>query len=146
MEVLLKKSDKIKNNLKLYKGTKYMELIRIYPRTSVKSNISEVKVKITTKKYKTPRSNVLYTMKVYFSPVLLNELSWSKGSPIAVFKDEKNINNYFLKIAEDSRGFKIYNVKDIYYIQFTTENTVDKYQELNIANFEITDNGLKIVL
>ena len=146
MEVLLKKPNKIKNNLKLYKGTKYMELIRIYPRTSVKSNISEVKVKITTKKYKTPRSNVLYTMKVYFSPILLNELSWSKGSPIAVFKDEKNINNYFLKIAEDNRGFKIYNVKDIYYIQFTTENIVDKYQELNIANFEITDNGLKIVL
>ena len=146
MEVLFKKSNKIKNNLKLYKGIKYMELIRIYPRTSVKSNISEVKVKITAKKYKTSRSNVLYTMKVYFSPVLLNELSWSKGSPIAVFKDEKNINNYYLKIAEDSRGFKIYNVKDIYYIQFTTENTVDKYQELNIANFEITDYGLKIVL
>ena len=146
MEVLFKKSNKIKNNLKLYKGIKYMELIRIYPRTSVKSNISEVKVKITVKKYKTPRSNVLYTMKVYFSPILLNELSWSKGNPIAVFKDEKNINNYFLKIAEDSRGFKIYNVKDIYYIQFTTENTVDKYQELNIANFEITYNGLKIIL
>jgi len=146
MEVLLKKSDKIKNNLKLYKGTKYMELIRIYPRTSVKSNISEVKVKITTKKYKTPRSNVLYTMKVYFSPVLLNELSWSKGNPIAVFKDEKNINNYFLKIAEDNRGFKIYNVKDIYYIQFTIDNSFDKYKEVNIANFEITDNGLKIII
>lgn len=146
MEVLFKKSNKIKNNLKLYKGTKYMELIRIYPRTSVKSNISEVKVKITAKKYKTPRSNVLYTMKVYFSPILLNELSWSKGNLIAVFKDEKNINNYYLKIAEDSRGFKIYNTKDIYYIQFTIDNILDKYKEVNIANFEITDNGLKIVL
>lgn len=146
MEVIFKKSNKIKNNLKLYKGIKHMELIRIYPRTSVKSNISEVKVKITAKKYKTPKANDLYTMKVYFSPVLLNELSWSKGSPIAVFKDEKNINNYFLKIAEDSRGFKIYNVKDIYYIQFTINNTFDKYKEVNIANFKITDNGLKIVL
>jgi hypothetical protein len=85
-------------------------------------------------------------MKVYFSPILLNELSWSKGSPIAVFKDEKNINNYFLKIAEDNRGFKIYNVKDIYYIQFTIDNAFDKYKEVNIANFEITDNGLKIIL
>ena len=33
MEVLFKKSNKIKNNLKLYKGIKYMELTRIYPRT-----------------------------------------------------------------------------------------------------------------
>ena len=146
MEVLLKKSNKIKNNLKLYKGTKYMELIRIYPRTSVKSNISEVKVKITTKKYKTPRNNELYIMKVYFSPMLLNELSWVKGNSIAVFKDDKNINNYFLKIAEDNRGFRIYNTKDVYYIQFTIDNVVDKYKDLTTASFETIDNGLKIIL
>ena len=53
MKVLFKKSTKkIKNNLKLYKGIKYMKLTRIYPRTSIKSTISEVKVKIIPKKYK----------------------------------------------------------------------------------------------
>jgi hypothetical protein len=147
MKVLFKKSTKkIKNNLKLYKGIKYMKLTRIYPRTSIKSTISEVKVKIIPKKYKTPRSNELYIMKVYFSPVLLNELSWTKGNSIAVFKDDKNINNYFLKIAEDNRGFKIYNTKDVYYIQFTINNVVDKYKDLTTASFETVDNGLKITL
>ena len=147
MKVLFKKSTKkIKNNLKLYKGIKYMKLTRIYPRTSIKSTISEVKVKIIPKKYKTPRSNELYIMKVYFSPILLNELSWTKGNSIAVFKDDKNINNYFLKIAEDNRGFRIYNVKDVYYIQFTIDNVVDKYKDLNNASFETVDEGLKITL
>ena len=147
MNVLFKKSTKkIKNNLKLYKGIKYMKLTRIYPRTSIKSTISEVKVKIILKKYKTPRSNELYIMKVYFSPMLLNELSWNKGNSIAVFKDDKNINNYFLKIAEDNRGFKIYNTKDVYYIQFTINNVVDKYKDLNTASFETVDEGLKITL
>ena len=147
MKVLFKKSTKkIKNNLKLYKGIKYMKLTRIYPRTSIKSTISEVKVKIIPKKYKTPRSNELYIMKVYFSPILLNELSWTKGNSIAVFKDDKNINNYFLKIAEDNRGFKIYNTKDVYYIQFTIDNVVDKYKDLNNASFETVDEGLKITL
>ena len=147
MKVLFKKSTKkIKNNLKLYKGIKYMKLTRIYPRTSIKSTISEVKVKIIPKKYKTPRSNELYIMKVYFSPMLLNELSWTKGNSIAVFKDDKNINNYFLKIAEDNRGFKIYNTKDVYYIQFTIDNVVDKYKDLTTASFETVDDGLKIIL
>ena len=147
MKVLFKKSTKkIKNNLKLYKGIKYMKLTRIYPRTSIKSTISEVKVKIIPKKYKTPRNNVLYIMKVYFSPMLLNELSWTKGNSIAVFKDDKNINNYFLKIAEDNRGFRIYNTKDVYYIQFTIDNVVDKYKDLTTASFETVDNGLKIIL
>jgi hypothetical protein len=147
MKVLFKKSTKkIKNNLKLYKRIKYMKLTRIYPRTSIKSTISEVKVKIIPKKYKTPRNNELYIMKVYFSPMLLNELSWNKGNSIAVFKDDKNINNYFLKIAEDNRGFKIYNTKDVYYIQFTIDNVVDKYKDLTTASFETTDNGLKITL
>ena len=147
MKVLFKKSTKkIKNNLKLYKGIKYMKLTRIYPRTSIKSTISEVKVKIIPKKYKTPRSNELYIMKVYFSPMLLNELSWTKGNSIAVYKDDKNINNYFLKIAEDNRGFKIYNTKDVYYIQFTIDNVVDKYKDLTTASFETVDEGLKITL
>ena len=147
MNVLFKKSTKkIKNKLKLYKGIKYMELTRIYPRTSIKSIISEVKVKMIPKKYKTPRNNELYIMKVYFSPMLLNELSWVKGNSIAVFKDDKNINNYFLKIAEDNRGFRIYNTKDIYYIQFTIDNVVDKYKNLTTASFETVDNGLKIIL
>ena len=147
MNVLFKKSNKkIKNNLKLYKGIKYMKLTRIYPRTSIKSTISEVKVKIIPKKYKTQRNNELYIMKVYFSPMLLNELSWTKGNSIAVFKDDKNINNYFLKIAEDNRGFKIYNTKDVYYIQFTIDNVVDKYKDLNNASFETVDEGLKITL
>ena len=147
MNVLFKKSTKkIKNNLKLYKGIKYMELTRIYPRTSIKSTISEIKVKMFPKKYKTPRNNELYIMKVYFSPMLLNELSWVKGNSIAVFKDDKNINNYFLKIAEDNRGFRIYNVKDVYYIQFTIDNVVDKYKDLTTASFETVDNGLKIIL
>ena len=147
MNVLFKKStNKIKNKLKLYKGIKYMELTRIYPRTSIKSIISEVKVKMIPKKYKTPRNNELYIMKVYFSPMLLNELSWVKGNSIAVFKDDKNINNYFLKIAEDNRGFRIYNTKDIYYIQFTIDNVVDKYKDLTTASFETVDNGLKIIL
>ena len=147
MNVLFKKStNKIKNKLKLYKGIKYMELTRIYPRTSIKSTISEVKVKMIPKKYKTPRNNELYIMKVYFSPMLLNELSWVKGNSIAVFKDDKNINNYFLKIAEDNRGFRIYNTKDIYYIQFTIDNVVDKYKDLTTASFETVDNGLKIIL
>ena len=147
MNVLFKKSiKKIKNNLKLYKGIKYMELTRIYPRTSIKSTISEVKVKMIPKKYKTPRNNELYIMKVYFSPMLLNELLWNKGNSIAVFKDDKNINNYFLKIAEDNRGFKIYNVKDVYYIQFTIDNVVDKYKDLTNASFEAVDDGLKIIL
>ena len=147
MKVLFKKSTKkIKNNLKLYKGIKYMELTRIYPRTSIKSTISEVKVKMFPKKYKTPRNNELYIMKVYFSPMLLNELSWVKGNSIAVFKDDKNINNYFLKIAEDNRGFRIYNVKDVYYIQFTIDNIVDKYKDLTTASFETIDDGLKIIL
>ena len=147
MNVLFKKStNKIKNNLKLYKGIKYMELTRIYPRTSIKSTISEVKVKMIPKKYKTPRNNELYIMKVYFSPMLLNELSWTKGNSIAVFKDDKNINNYFLKIAEDSRGFRIYNTKNVYYIQFKIDNVVDKYKDLNTASFETVDNGLKIIL
>ena len=123
-----------------------MELIRIYPRTSIKSNISEVKVKITAKKYKTPKDNELYTMKVYFSPMLLKELSWTKGTSIAVFKDDKTINNYFFKLVEDNRGFKIYNTKDIYYIQFTIDSIVNKYKELTTASFEITDGGLKIIL
>jgi hypothetical protein len=123
-----------------------MELTRIYPRTSIKSTISEVKVKMIPKKYKTPRNNELYIMKVYFSPMLLNELSWVKGNSIAVFKDDKNINNYFLKIAEDNRGFRIYNTKDVYYIQFTIDNVVDKYKDLNNASFETVDNGLKIIL
>ena len=123
-----------------------MELTRIYPRTSIKSTISEVKVKMIPKKYKTPRNNELYIMKVYFSPMLLNELSWVKGNSIAVFKDDKNINNYFLKIAEDNRGFRIYNVKDVYYIQFTIDNVVDKYKDLTNASFETVDNGLKIIL
>ena len=123
-----------------------MKLTRIYPRTSIKSTISEVKVKIMPKKYKTPRNNELYIMKVYFSPMLLNELSWVKGNSIAVFKDDKNINNYFLKIAEDNRGFRIYNVKDVYYIQFTIDNVVDKYKDLTTASFETVDNGLKIIL
>ena len=123
-----------------------MKLTRIYPRTSIKSTISEVKVKIMPKKYKTPRNNELYIMKVYFSPVLLNELSWTKGNSIAVFKDDKNINNYFLKIAEDNRGFKIYNTKDVYYIQFTINNVVDKYKDLTTASFETVDDGLKIIL
>ena len=147
MNVLFKKSNKkIKNNLKLYKGIKYMELTRIYPRTSIKSIISEVKVKMIPKKYKTPRNNELYIMKLYFSPMLLNELSWTKGNSIAVFKDDKNINNYFLKIAEDSRGFRIYNTKNVYYIQFTIDNVVDKYKDLTTASFETVDNGLKIIL
>ena len=147
MNVLFKKStNKIKNKLKLYKGIKYMELTRIYPRTSIKSIISEVKVKMIPKKYKTPRNNELYIMKVYFSPMLLNELSWVKGNSIAVFKDDKNINNYFLKIAEDNRGFRIYNTKDVYYIQFTIDNVVDKYKDLTTASFETVDNGLKIIL
>ena len=147
MNVLFKKStNKIKNNLKLYKGIKYMKLTRIYPRTSIKSTISEVKVKIIPKKYKTPRNNELYIMKVYFSPMLLNELSWTKGNSIAVFKDDKNINNYFLKIAEDNRGFRIYNTKDVYYIQFTIDNVVDKYKNLNTTSFETVDDGLKIIL
>jgi len=147
MIVLFKKStNKIKNKLKLYKGIKYMELTRIYPRTLIKSTISEVKVKIIPKKYKTPRNNELYIMKVYFSPMLLNELSWTKGNNIAVFKDDKNINNYFLKIAEDNKGFRIYNVKNVYYIQFTIDNVVDKYKNLNITNFEKIDDGLKITL
>ena len=147
MNVLFKKStNKIKNKLKLYKGIKYMELTRIYPRTSIKSTISEIKVKMFPKKYKTPRNNELYIMKVYFSPMLLNELSWVKGNSIAVFKDDKNINNYFLKIAEDNRGFRIYNVKDVYYIQFTIDNVVDKYKDLTTASFETVDNGLKIIL
>jgi hypothetical protein len=85
-------------------------------------------------------------MKVYFSPMLLNELSWTKGNSIAVFKDDKNINNYFLKIAEDNRGFRIYNVKDVYYIQFTIDNVVDKYKDLTTASFETVDDGLKIIL
>ena len=123
-----------------------MKLTRIYPRTSIKSTISEVKVKIISKKYKTPRNNELYIMKVYFSPMILNELSWVKGNSIAVFKDDKNINNYFLKIAEDNRGFKIYNTKDVYYIQFTIDNVVDKYKDLNTASFETVDDGLKIIL
>ena len=147
MNVLFKKStNKIKNKLKLYKGIKYMELTRIYPRTSIKSTISEIKVKMFPKKYKTPRNNELYIMKVYFSPMLLNELSWTKGNSIAVFKDDKNINNYFLKIAEDNRGFRIYNTKDVYYIQFTIDNVVDKYKDLTTASFETVDNGLKIIL
>ena len=147
MNVLFKNSTKkIKNNLKLYKGIKYMKLTRIYPRTSIKSTISEVKVKIIPKKYKTPRNNELYIMKVYFSPMLLNELSWIKDNSIAVFKDDKNINNYFLKIVEDNRGFKIYNTKDVYYIQFTIDNVVDKYKDLNTASFETVDEGLKITL
>ena len=123
-----------------------MELTRIYPRTSIKSTISEVKVKMIPKKYKTPRNNELYIMKVYFSPMLLNELSWVKGNSIAVFKDDKNINNYFLKIAEDNRSFRIYNTKDIDYIQFTIDNVVDKYKDLTTASFETVDNGLKIIL
>ena len=123
-----------------------MKLTRIYPRTSIKSTISEVKVKIIPKKYKTPRNNELYIMKVYFSPMLLNELSWTKGNSVAVFKDDKNINNYFLKIAEDNRGFRIYNTKDVYYIQFTIDNVVDKYKDLTTASFETVDNGLKIIL
>jgi len=123
-----------------------MKLTRIYPRTSIKSTISEVKVKIIPKKYKTPRNNELYIMKVYFSPMLLNELSWTKGNSIAVFKDDKNINNYFLKIAEDNRGFRIYNTKDVYYIQFTIDNVVDKYKDLTTASFETVDEGLKITL
>lgn len=123
-----------------------MKLTRIYPRTSIKSTISEVKVKIIPKKYKTPRNNEFYIMKVYFSAILLNELSWNKGNSIAVFKDDKNINNYFLKIAEDNRGFRIYNTKDVYYIQFTIDNVVDKYKDLTIASFEIVDDGLKIIL
>ena len=123
-----------------------MKLTRIYPRTSIKSTISEVKVKIMPKKYKTPRNNELYIMKVYFSHVLLNELSWTKWNSIAVFKDDKNINNYFLKIAEDNRGFKIYNTKDVYYIQFTINNVVDKYKDLTTASFETVDDGLKIIL
>lgn len=150
MKVVIKKSSKkIKNDLKLYKGIKYMELIRIYPRTAIKSNISEVKVKITAKKYKVPKTNELYTMKVYFSPILLNELSWTKGTNIAVYKDDKNKNNYVLSIAEDNRGFKIYNVKDVYYIQFTTDNIVVKYNQLTNADFEILKDefkGLKIIL
>ena len=146
MIVVTKRSRKNKNNIKLYQGIKHMELIRIYPRTSIKSNISEVKVKITAKKYKTPKDNELYTMKVYFSPMLLKELSWTKGTSIAVFKDDKTINNYFFKLVEDNRGFKIYNTKDIYYIQFTIDSIVNKYKELTTASFEITDGGLKIIL
>ena len=146
MILVTKWSRKNKNNIKLYQGIKHMDLVRIYPRTSIKSNISEVKVKITAKKYKTAKVNELYTMKVYFSPMLLKDLGWTKGSIIAVFKDDKTINNYFFKIADDNRGFKIYNTKDIYYIQFTIDSIVNKYKELTTASFEITDGGLKIVL
>ena len=146
MIVVTKRSRKNKNNIKLYQGIKHMELVRIYPRTFIKSNISEVKVKITAKKYKTAKVNELYTMKVYFSQMLLKDLDWTKGSIIAVFKDDKTINNYFFKIADDNRGFKIYNTKDIYYIQFTIDSIVNKYKELTTASFEITDGGLKIVL
>lgn len=146
MKVVYKKPKISHFNLKLYKGIKHMELIRIYPRTSIKSNISEVKVKITAKKYKTPKANDLYTMKVYFSPMLLKDLSWNKESSIAVFKDDKNINIYFFKLSDDNRGFKIYNSKDVYYIQFTIDSVVNKYKELTTASFEITDGGLKIIL
>ena len=145
MQIVIKKSIK-SNNLKLYKGIKHMELIRIYPKTRIKTNISEVKIKIFAKKYKKPRDNVSYVMKVYFSTMLLNELSWSNKNSIAVFKDDKNINNYFFKLADDNRGFKINTNKDINYIQFTIDNIIDKYKDVTIANFEIADNGLKIIL
>ena len=85
-------------------------------------------------------------MKVYFSTQLLKELSWTKGISIEVNKDGKSINNYFFKLAEDNRGFKIYNTKNINYIQFTIDNIIDKYKELTTASFEITDGGLKIIL
>ena len=78
--------------------------------------------------------------------MLLNELSWTKGNSIAVFKDDKNINNYFLKIAEDNIGFRIYNTKDVYYIQFTINSVVDKYKDLTTTSLETVDNGLKIIL
>ena len=146
MEVLLKKSDKIKNNLKLYKGIKHMELIRIYPKTRIKTNISEIKIKIFPKKFKKPKINESYVMKVYFSTMLLKELGWTKGSNIAVYKDDKNINNYFFNLANDNKGFKINTNKDVNYIQFTIDNMIDKYKEVTTANFEITDNGLKIIL
>ena len=145
MQIVIKKSIK-SNHLKIYKGIKYMELIRIYPKTRIKTNISEVKIKIFAKKYKKSRDNVSYVMKVYFSTVLLNELSWSNKNNIAVFKDNKNINNYFFKLADDNKGFKINTNKDINYIQFTIDNIIDKYKEVTTANFEIVDNGLKIIL
>jgi len=146
MKVVYKKPKISHFNLKLYKGIKHMELIRIYPKTRIKSDISEIKVKISLKKYKTSKANDLYTMKLYFSPMLLKDLSWNKGSSVAVFKDDKNINNYFFKLSDDNRGFKIYNTKDVYYIQFTIDSVVDKYKELTTASFEIIDGGLKIIL
>lgn len=146
MKVVIKKSRKSNVNLKLYRGIKHMELIRIYPKTTLNKNISEVRVKITPKKYKVQKENNLYVMKVHFSTKLLNELSWSKENKIAVFKDAKSINNYFLKIADDNCGFKINTTKDINYIQFTIDNIVDKYKVLTTVGFEITDGGLKIVL
>ena len=146
MKVVIKKTIKTNNNLKLYKGIKHMELIRIYPKTRIKTNISEIKIKIFAKKYKKPRDNESYVMKLYFSTMLLNELSWSNKNNIAVFKDNKNINNYFFKLADDNKGFKINTNKDINYIQFTIDNMIDKYKELTTVNFEITDNGLKIIL
>jgi hypothetical protein len=145
MQIVIKKSIKF-NNLKLYKELKHMELIRIYPKTRIKTNISEVKIKIFPKKFKKPKFNELYVMKVYFSTMLLNELSWSNKNSIAVFKDNKNINNYLFKLADDNRGFKINTNKDINYIQFTIDNMIDKYKDLTTANFEITDNSLKIML
>ena len=145
MQIVIKKSIK-SNNLKLYKGIKHMELIRIYPKTRIKTNISEIKIKIFPKKFKKPKINESYVMKVYFSTMLLNELSWSSKNNIAVFKDNKNINNYFFKLTDDNKGFKINTNKDINYIQFTIDNMIDKYKELTTVNFEITDNGLKIIL
>lgn len=145
MQIVIKKSIK-SNNLKLYKGIKHMELIRIYPKTRIKTNISEIKIKIFPKKFKKPKINESYVMKVYFSTMLLKELGWTKGSNIAVYKDDKNINNYFFNLANDNKGFKINTNKDVNYIQFTIDNMIDKYKEVTTANFEITDNGLKIIL
>jgi len=146
MKVIIKKSDKLKSGLKLYKGVSNMELVRIYPRMRIKSNISEVKVKITPKKYKTPKSTPNYSMKVYFSSTLLNELGWTKESNIAISKDTKSIKNYVFQTIDDDKGFKISMNKGVNYLMFTIDNMMDKYAIPSVVEHEIISESLKIVL
>jgi hypothetical protein len=147
MLVVYKKPKVSHFNLKLYKGIKHMELIRIYPRTRIKSDISEVKVKITDKKYKKPRTdNISYNMKVYFSETLLKELGWNNELYIAPNKNAQNENQYVFQIVNDGRGFKLNSYKNVNHIAFIIDKNFEKYKEISKVEHHIDNGNLIITL
>jgi hypothetical protein len=147
MKVVYKKPRISHFNLKLYKGIKHMELIRIYPKTRIKSDVSEVKVKISAKKYSKPRTeNISYNMKVYFSETLLKELGWSNHLYIAPNRNAHNENEYVFQIVNDGRGFKLNSYKNVNHISFTINKNIEKYNEILKVEHRIDNGNLIITL